>query len=41
MVMSQEFDNLFAMILAVRNSKAEIVLVRLKKVDGAIVEVVE
>jgi hypothetical protein len=28
-------------MLAVRNSKAEIVLGRLKKVDGAIVEVVE
>ena len=40
-VMSQTFDNLCAMMLAVRNSKAEIVLGRLKKVDGAIVEVVE
>jgi uncharacterized YigZ family protein len=40
-VMSQTFDNLCTMMLAVRNSKAEIVLGRLKKVDGAIVEVVE
>ena len=40
-VMSQVFDNLCTMMLAVRNSKADIVLGRLKKVDGAIVEVVE
>lgn len=40
-VESQTFDNLCTMMLAVRNSKAEIVLGRLKKVDGAIVEVVE
>lgn len=40
-VMSQEFDNLCTMMLAVRNSKADVVLGRLKKVDGAIVEVVE
>lgn len=37
----QVFDNLCSMILSVRNSKADIVLGRLKKVEGAIVDVLE
>ena len=37
----QIFDNLCTMRLSVRNSKAEIVLGRLRKVEGAIVEVIE
>lgn len=40
-VESQTFDNLCSMILAVRNSRADVVLGRLRKVDGATVEVVE
>jgi uncharacterized YigZ family protein len=37
----QVFDNLCSMTLSVRNSKADIVLGRLKKVEGAIVDVLE
>ena len=37
----QIFDNLCSMTLAVRNSKADIVLGRLRKVEGAIVDVLE
>lgn len=37
----QTFDNLCTMRLSVRNSKAEIVLGRLRKVEGATVEIVE
>ena len=37
----QIFDNLCTMRLSVRNSKADIVLGRLRKVEGAIVEVIE
>ena len=37
----QTFDNLCTMILSVRNSRAEIVLGRLRKVEGAIIEVIE
>ena len=37
----QIFDNLCTMRLSVRNSRAEIVLGRLKKVEGAIIEVIE
>lgn len=40
-VESQTFDNLCSMMLAVRNSKADVVLGRLRKVEGAIVEIVE
>lgn len=40
-VESQAFDNLCSMMLAVRNSKADVVLGRLRKVEGAIVEIVE
>ena len=40
-MLSQVFDNLCSMVLAVRNSKADVVLGRLRKVDGAVVEVVE
>ena len=37
----QVFDNLCSMTLAMRLSKADILLGRLKKVEGAIVEVLE
>ena len=37
----QVFDNLCSMTLSVRNSKADIVLGRLKKVEGAIIDVLE
>ena len=37
----QIFDNLCSMTLSVRNSKADIVLGRLRKVEGAIVDVLE
>lgn len=37
----QIFDNLCSMTLSVRNSKADIVLGRLKKVEGATVDVLE
>ncbi|MBQ4531883.1 MAG: YigZ family protein [Alistipes sp.] len=40
-VESQTFDNLCSIMLAVRNSKADVVLGRLRKVEGAIVEIVE
>lgn len=40
-VESQTFDNLCSMMLSVRKSKADVVLGRLRKVDGATVEVVE
>ena len=37
----QIFDNLCSMTLSIRNSRAEIVLGRLRKVEGAIIEVME
>ena len=37
-IVEQIFDNLCSMTLAVRNSKADIVLGRLSKVEGAIIE---
>ena len=37
----QIFDNLCSMTLSVRNSKADIVLGRLRKVEGATVDVLE
>ena len=37
----QIFDNLCSMTLSVRNSRAEIVLGRLRKVEGAIIDVIE
>ena len=40
-VESQTFDNLCSMMLAVRNCKSDVVLGRLRKVEGAIVEIVE
>ncbi|MBR4994898.1 MAG: YigZ family protein [Alistipes sp.] len=40
-VESQTFDNLCSMVLSVRNSKADKVLGRLRKVDGAIVDILE
>jgi uncharacterized YigZ family protein len=37
----QTFDNLCSMTLSIRNSRADIVLGRLGKVEGAIIEVIE
>lgn len=40
-IVEQIFDNLCSMTLSIRNSKAELVIGKLKKVEGAIIDIIE
>ncbi len=40
-IVEQIFDNLCSMTLSIRNSKAELVLGKLRKVEGAIIDIIE
>lgn len=40
-IVEQIFDNLCSMTLSIRNSKAELVIGKLRKVEGAIIDIIE
>lgn len=40
-IVKQIFDNLCSMTLSIRNSKAELVIGKLRKVEGAIIDIIE
>lgn len=40
-IVEQVFDNLCSMTLSIRNSKAELVIGKLRKVEGAIIDIIE
>ena len=40
-IVEQIFDNLCSMTLSIRNRKAELVLGKLRKVEGAIIDIIE